>query len=54
MYVCAEFGGDCVMIDFVLVVVLDVVVVNLGSICCCCVYINYGDLLVPRWMMLCV
>ena len=38
----------CVMFDFVLVVFLDDVVVALHNICCGCVYIVKGDILVLR------
>ena len=37
--------------DFVLVVFLDDVVVALHDICCCCVCIDKGDILMPREMV---
>ena len=45
--VCADFGGCCVVIDFVFVVVIDDVVESLAIICGCCVEIFIGDLLMP-------
>ena len=42
------------VVDFVLVVVMDDVVVNLGDICCCCVDINYGDHLMSKMRICCV
>ena len=40
------------MLDFVFVVVIDDVVVNLDIFCCCCVDIVEGDLMMPRMRML--
>ena len=46
-------GGDDV-VSCVVKVVIDVVVVNLDIMCCCCVGIIHGDHLVPRKLMCCV
>ena len=41
----------CVLFDFVLVVFLDDVDVVLPNVCCCCVCIDKGDILMPIKLM---
>ena len=40
------------IVDFVFVVEIEVIVVKLDVICCCCVGITHGDLLMPSMMLL--